>query len=122
MIVLGAMMTGCDGSSDGSEWTARGLPAAAFTVSRLAASAVMVTWEAPTENTNGTPLMDLSGYTIHYGTQSQSYTSTIAITNPGLTTYVVDNLTPGIYYFAITASASDGFQSGYSPEVSVTVN
>jgi len=110
-LLSGAMLAACDGSSDGG-----------VTASPVAANAVMLSWEAPTENTDGTLLSDLSGYTIHYGTEPQSYTNTIEITNPGLTDYLVDSLSPGTYYFAITASASDGLQSAYSPEVSATVN
>lgn len=84
--------------------------------------AVTLSWQPPTENTDGTALTDLSGYTIHYGTHSGDYTSSVQLTNPGLTTYVMDNLTPGTYYFAITASANNGAQSDYSPEVTAIVN
>jgi hypothetical protein len=112
MIALGAMLAACNG--DGSSANNSG--------NLAGANGVTLSWQPPTENTDGTPLTDLSGYTIHYGTQSESYTSEIQIDNPGLTTYVVDNLSPGTYYFAVTASGADGFQSEYSPEVSVTVN
>jgi hypothetical protein len=107
MIVLGGMLAACNGSSSGSG---------------VAANAVTLSWQAPTENTNGSELTDLSGYTIHYGTQSQNYTNQIQVDNPGLTTYVVDNLSPGTYYFAVSANTSGGFQSALSPEVSATVN
>ena len=36
---------------------------------------VTISWQPPRENTNGTALTDLAGYTIHYGTSSQNYTS-----------------------------------------------
>jgi len=109
MIVLAGALAGCNGSSSGSG-------------SGLAANAVTLSWQPPTENTNGSELTDLSGYTIHYGTQSQNYTSQIQVDNPGLTTYVVDDLSPGTYYFAISATTADGFESALSPEVSATVN
>jgi hypothetical protein len=105
MIVMGGMLAACGGgSSDGA-----------------GSNAVSLSWLPPTENTNGTALTDLTGYTIYYGTQSQNYTNQIQVDNPGLTTYVVDNLSPGTYYFAVTATASDGIQSAYSPEVTATV-
>lgn len=81
-----------------------------------------LSWQPPTENTDGSALTDLSGYVINYGTQSGDYTSSITLTNPGLTTYVVDNLAAGTYYFSITATASDGSESAPSPEVSATVD
>ncbi len=80
-----------------------------------------LTWQPPTENTNGTALTNLAGYYIDYGTQSETYTTTIQIANPGLTSYVVENLAPGTYYFAVTAYNSDGTDSGDSNQVSATV-
>jgi cation transport regulator ChaC len=82
---------------------------------------VSLTWQPPTDYTDGTPLV-IAGYHIHYGTQSQTYTSTVDVTNPGLTTYVVDNLPAGTYYFAVTAYDASGQESGDSPELSTTVN
>lgn len=81
-----------------------------------------LSWQPPTENTDGTALTNLAGYEIYYGTQSQSYTSDVKVTNPGLTTYVVDNLPAGTYYFAIAAYDSTGVVSSLSAEVSATVN
>ncbi len=114
MIVLAGMVTACGGDGSSGNGSANS--------NLTAANAVLLSWQAPTENTNGSELTDLSGYTIHYGTQSQNYTSEIEVDNPGLTAYVVDNLSPGTYYFAVTAITSEGYQSTYSPEVSATVN
>ena len=79
-------------------------------------------WTAPTQNTDGSPLTNLSGYNIHYGTASGDYTQTVSVSNPGLATYVVDNLTPGTYYFSIGAVNVTGTESPLSSEVSMTVN
>lgn len=57
-----------------------------------------------------------------YGTSPKTFTNTINIANPGLTTYVVDNLTAGRYYFAIEAYNSSGQVSSQSTEVSAMVN
>ena len=80
-----------------------------------------LTWQPPTENSDGTPLTNLAGYTVYYGTASQSYSQSIKLSNPGLSTYVVDNLPAGTYYFAIAAYDSSGAQSSFSPEVSAAV-
>jgi hypothetical protein len=85
-------------------------------------TAVTLSWAAPTENTDGTPLLNLQGYKVLYGTAPEIYTSTINIANPGLTTYVVDNLAPGTYYFAIEAYNSSGLASSLSAQVSATVD
>jgi hypothetical protein len=83
---------------------------------------VSLSWVAPSENTDGTPLTDLSGYVIHYGSAPMSFTNSITITNPGLTRYVVENLPAGTYYFSVTAITSSGSQSGYSAEASTTIS
>jgi len=114
MIGLAGLLSACGGGDSGSS--------SSSTAAAAGPNAVSLSWLPPTENTNGSALTDLTGYTIYYGTQSQNYTSQIQVTNPGLTTYVVDNLPPGTYYFAVTATASNGLQSGYSPEVTATVD
>jgi hypothetical protein len=85
-------------------------------------TAVTINWQPPTENTDGTPLTNLAGYNIHYGTASGNYTQTISVSNPGLATYVVDNLSPGTYYFAVAAVNSAGTESPLSAQVTATVN
>ncbi len=89
---------------------------------RIAATAVTVSWQAPTDNTNGTVLTNLRGYKIYYGEAPRNYSSTIHVPNRGLTTYVVENLAPGRYYFAVTAYNSLGEESDFSPEISTTVD
>jgi len=84
--------------------------------------AVTLNWTPPTENTDGTPLTDLSGYDIHYGTASVNYTQSVAVSNAGLATYVVDNLTPGTYYFSVSAVNTSGTESPLSSEVVAKVN
>ncbi len=100
------------------------LPAFAVTVTAAAAgaSSVSLTWVAPTENSDGTPLQDLKGYKIHYGTESQDYTAAISVDNPTLTTYLVDNLPAGKYFFAVTAYNAQGIESSPSDEIAATFN
>jgi hypothetical protein len=75
----------------------------------------------PTENTNDTPLTNLAGYDIHYGTSSGNLTEKISISNPGIATYVISDLAPGKYYFAVVAVNSTGTESPLSAQVSATV-
>jgi hypothetical protein len=85
-------------------------------------SNVTLSWQAPTQNADGTTLVDLKGYKVHYGPTSKSYSDTIQVSNPGVTTYVVENLIAGKYYFAVTAYNSAGQESSLSPEVSTQVD
>lgn len=83
---------------------------------------VDVTWSAPTANTNGSALTDLAGYTIYYGTSASALTRSVQVTNAGATDYVVQDLTGGTWYFAVTAYTTAGLQSSYSTVVSKTIS
>lgn len=81
-----------------------------------------LSWLPPTEYTDGSPLTDLAGYKIYYGTAVDDYPNVITIDNPGIATYVIDNLPAGnTYYFVITAFGSDGIESDYSAVGSKTI-
>lgn len=81
-------------------------------------SSATLDWVPPTTNTNGSALTDLRGYRIYYGTRSNQLTNKIAITTPGMATYVIDGLPIGTtYYFAITAVTSNGMESADSAVV-----
>jgi hypothetical protein len=73
-------------------------------------------YKAPTTNADGTPLTDLGGYKVYYGLSSGNYTNSLDVGN--VTTYKIYNLTPGTYYFAVTAYDTSGNESDYSNEVS----
>ena len=65
-------------------------------------------WTPPTENTDGSVLTNLAGYNVRYGTSADNLTQVDKLTNPGLTSYVVDKLSTGTWYFAISSYAANG--------------
>jgi len=73
-----------------------------------------LSWDPPTQNTNGTPLTDLAGYYIHYGTSADDLTETITVEGADVLEFEITNLAQGTYYFAVTAYASDGTESAAS--------
>jgi hypothetical protein len=82
-----------------------------------------LTWTAPTQNTDGTPLTDLAGFKIYAGTvQGGPYGDvSITISNPTTTTFVVPGLAEGTTYFFVTTafnSANPVQESDFSNEVS----
>jgi hypothetical protein len=80
---------------------------------------VTLSWDAPTTNTDGTPLTDIAGYKVYYGTEYGNYTQNIDVGN--VTTYKVANLTEGLtYYFAVTAYDTSANESTYSNDVSTS--
>jgi hypothetical protein len=89
------------------------------TVSGGYASAT-VTWDAPTQNTDGSPLKDLFQYRVYRGTSPNPTTpvgrvSGEAFTESGLD----DNQT---YYYRVKAIDFTGNESAYSTDASATTN
>ena len=93
---------------------------APFSITVTTGSASL-SWNAVTQNTDGTPLTDLAGYTIYYGTSSDSLTQTIQLDSPSGTSDVVGNLSAGTYYFAVAAYTTTGIQSALSAVGSKTI-
>lgn len=79
-----------------------------------ATGSALLTWTPPTQNTDGTPLTDLAGYKIYWGVSQGTYPKSAIIDNPGITSYVVEQLTPATWYFALTAVNSAGAESAFS--------
>jgi hypothetical protein len=79
-----------------------------------------LSWTAPTENVDGTPLTDLAGYRVHWGTARRNYSQNARIDGASNRQYAV-TLSPGTWYFAVTAVNAAGEESAYSGEVSKTV-
>ncbi len=94
-----------------------------FMVSAVCGSAaaydVTLVWEPPLTNADGTPLNDLAGYRVYYGTTSRGYSSA---TDVGRTTSSnIGGLFYGVaYYFAVTAYDASGNESQFSNEVTKT--
>ncbi len=85
--------------------------------SELCAGSITLSWDPPTTNEDGSPLTDLAGYKIYYGTSSRNYSFYINVGN--VNSYTINNLTEGaIYYFAVTAYDISGNESKFSNEVS----
>ena len=81
-------------------------------------SATTLTWNPPTTNSDGSPLTDLSGYRLYYGTTSGHYTTSIDVGN--ITTYTFTNLASGTYYFVVAAYNTAGNQSVSANEIPKT--
>ena len=90
------------------------LAAFAITVTDVSRGAADLMWIPPTQNTDGSSLTNLAGYRIVYGASATRLTQTIQVANAGLSSYVVENLAPGTYYFAVRAYASSGAESSDS--------
>lgn len=99
--------------SDGN--ASASLPNFDVTVNQIAAGQATLSWNPPTQNDDGSALADLAGYRIYYGRNRDNLTQVIVLNNPGLTRYVIENLTPAKWYFSMTSRNSDGVESVRSP-------
>ncbi|HWK74500.1 MAG TPA: putative Ig domain-containing protein [Povalibacter sp.] len=98
--------------SDGT--TKVSLPAFTIKATSATLGSAEVSWVAPTENTDGSSITDLAGYRIVYGTSASALTQTIELSNPSLTTYVIEGLSSATWYFAVKAYNSAGAESTLS--------
>jgi hypothetical protein len=80
-----------------------------------------LSWQPPTSNTDGSPLIDLAGYVIRYGLAPGQLSTEIRINNSGITTYMVAELSPATWYFQVSAYNSSGVESAPSITVSKTI-
>ncbi|MGI9220569.1 MAG: putative Ig domain-containing protein [Woeseiaceae bacterium] len=98
------------------------LPMFAISVDQTGTISTTLSWMPPTQNDDGSPLMDLAGYKIYWGTVRGQYTHSATINNPGMSSYVVENLSPGTYEFAGTSFNQAGVESEYSNPVTKVLN
>jgi hypothetical protein len=111
----GIVITASDGTLTAS------LPSFAITVQAVATGSATLSWNPPTQNTDGSPLTNLAGYRIYWGTQQGTYPNSVTLNNPGLTSYVVESLVPGTYFFVATAVNAVGAESSFSGTASKTI-
>lgn len=113
--------------ADGSATAA--LPAFSITVTNTAGTSspgtgtAKVSWVAPTENSNGTALTNLAGYTVYYGTNASTLSSSqsVQVSNPAALSYTVTGLSSGTWYFAVASYTTSGQASALSMISSKTI-
>lgn len=110
--------------SDGK--TSISLPAFAITVAAASAPApttgtATLSWQRPGANLDGTPLTNLAGYKVLYGTNPASLDKTLVVAGAAITSVVIENLAKGTYYFAVKAYTTSGAESDPSGMVSKTI-
>lgn len=83
--------------------------------------AATLQWTIPTETIDKTALQDLAGYRVHYGKSDSALTNAVEVPNASVSTFVVDNLPPGTWYFAIRAINSAGSPSVLSNVLKIVI-
>ena len=85
------------------------------------AGSVTLSWAKPTVNTNGSPLTNLAGYVIRYGTNAGALSAAISLGSPNATSTEIGNLTPGTWYFEVAAINTANVESSFSGPASATI-
>ncbi len=111
----GIVITASDGTSSVS------LPAFSLSVVQVSSGTATVSWQPPLQRTDGSALTNLAGYEIRYGTSAAVLDRTIQVNNAGLTSYVVEGLTSGTWYFGVIAFDSARVGSDLSTVRSKTI-
>lgn len=105
--------------TDGKSTTS--LSAFSIAVTQNASGSASLSWQAPTQNTDGTPLGDLAGFRIIYGMSAGALSQTVDVANAAANTYTVNSLSSGTWYFAIKAYTASGTESALSAVASKSI-
>ncbi len=81
-----------------------------------------LSWTPPTAREDASPLLanDIQGYEVYYVLYGSSDEHTTPINDPAATNYTTPPLSPGTYYFAISAIDTQGAYSDISKPLEVS--
>jgi hypothetical protein len=77
-----------------------------------------MTWISPSLNTDGSPLTDVVGYRISYGTSAGNLTGSTDVAGAAVTSSTISDLVAGTYYFSVVTLNSAGVASAPTSPVS----
>ena len=104
-----------------SDGKAQASDQAGITVSAAVAGRATLSWDAPSQRVDGSPLTNLAGFKLYYGTSAGDLRFVIQVADPGARSRVVEDLTAGSWYFAASAYDQAGSESTRSNVVSKTI-
>jgi len=76
---------------------------------------LQLSWTTPSTNVDGSTIDDLAGFRLHYGSEQGVYSHVVNVGN--LTTHVLRDLSPGPWYFSVTAYDIWQNESDFSNEI-----
>jgi hypothetical protein len=119
---LSLTIAGCGGSDSEPTTNAPAAAATSTTAATPAPGGVTVSWLAPVQNEDGTPLINLAGFRLRHGSRYGAYLNEITIRNPSATSHRVSGLAPGLYYFVVSAIDQNGIEGTRSKPQRILVN
>lgn len=110
LLIAITVITGCSKSVEVTNSPAANLPI------EVTPGTVVLSWKAPSLNTDDTPLNDLASYRVHYGNTSGIYSKSVDV--GVVSNYTIKGLNSGTtYYFVVAAVNSSGVESDLSNEI-----
>jgi fibronectin type 3 domain-containing protein len=86
-----------------------------FSVLSAQGATITFLWDANTEP-------DLAGYKLYQGTKTGDYAAATPVELGNVTTHKLEDIADGQHFFVVTAVDADGNESGFSNEVTVTID
>jgi len=103
--------------SDGTATSS--LPAFTITVALPVTRTATLNWTPPTQNMDGSPITNLAGYKVLYGSSPGQYSQALSVTAATITSVAIEALEAGrTWYFTVKAVNTSGVESDFSNEVS----
>ena len=129
LIAVTAVNAACSGGGDSNQSTegTSGVPIAPTPAPPPASSpapptySATVTWTPPSLSTDGSALTDAASYRVDYGTSATNLSLSLEVLGGTSTSAIINGLSAGTYYFAVTAVNSAGVASIRSNAASRTL-
>jgi hypothetical protein len=103
--------------SDGTSTSS--LPAFTITVTLPVTRTATLNWAPPTQNMDGSPITNLMGYKVMYGSSPGQYSQALSVPVATMTSVAIEALEAGrTWYFTVKAVSTSGVESDFSNEVS----
>jgi hypothetical protein len=90
------------------------LPSFDLRIEPVSHGAAMLVWTPPSQNTDNSPLTDLVGFKIYGGQDPLALAEYAYVDSAGISSYLLDGLSPGKHYFASAAINAVGVESDLS--------
>ena len=94
------------------------LPPFGIAVLDTAGGSATISWQAPEQYKDGSPLAAADSYRVDYGTSAGNLDRSQTVSNGSATSVTIDDLSPGTWYFAVVVLDSLGAESERSATVS----
>jgi hypothetical protein len=112
----GIVISVSDGNSSVS------LPSFSLTVQQVQPGSATIAWTPPTTNEDNSALTNLKGYRVYYGTSTSNLNQVVDVANAGISSVVIENLSPGTWYFGVRSYNTSNIESALSNLATKTIN